>query len=149
MRLAWNDAGGGGKLTGKWSCCCFWARETARETIIPADHKRTSPDELVPVAPPPLAAPGSPSPGAASEAPSINPPADDNGSLQAECERLRKRVQELEAECGSYHRSLTVLLRERCAQTDTSTDADLDRLADEALRLRDFDDELSQLLQER
>jgi hypothetical protein len=41
------------------------------------------------------------------------------------------------------------LLRAHCAQTDTSTDADLDRLASETLRLGDFNEELRQLLQER
>jgi hypothetical protein len=70
-------------------------------------------------------------------------------ALQAECERLRKRVQELEVECGGYRRSLTALLRERCAQTDTSTDADLDQLAADALPLGGFDEELRQLLQDR
>ena len=38
--------------------------------------------------------------------------------------------------------SLTAILREQYAQTDTSTDADLDRLAAEALRLGDFSTEL-------
>jgi hypothetical protein len=72
-----------------------------------------------------------------------------DGTLEAECERLRRRVQQLEAECGGYHRALTALLRERCALTDTTSDAELDRLAEEALRLGDFESELRELLRER
>jgi FtsZ-binding cell division protein ZapB len=63
--------------------------------------------------------------------------------LQAECEGLRQQLHQLEqeyqherqarlavqAERDSYHRSLAALLRERAAQTDSSTDEDLDRLA--------------------
>jgi hypothetical protein len=83
--------------------------------------------------------------------------------LQAECERLRQRIQQLEeefqherqdrlavqAERDSYYRALTALLRERAAQADSSTDDDLDRLAQEAVRLGDFSEELRQLLQTR
>jgi hypothetical protein len=78
-------------------------------------------------------------------------PANDGAALEleAKCQRLRQRVRQLEAECGGYHRSLTALLREQCARTDVSTDAELDRLAEEALRLGDFSEELGQLLGER
>jgi hypothetical protein len=83
--------------------------------------------------------------------------------LQAECDRLRQRLDQLEKECqherqarlavqaerDSYHRSLTALLRERAAQMDSNTDDDLDRLAQEAERLGDFSEELRQLLQIR
>jgi hypothetical protein len=69
--------------------------------------------------------------------------------MQAECERLRRRVEQLEAECGDYHRALTALLRERVAQTDHLSDADLDRMAAEAMRLGDFGEALQRLLQER
>jgi len=68
---------------------------------------------------------------------------------EAECERLRRRVAELEAECSGYQRALTTMLREQLAQTDTTTDADLDRMAEEALRLGSFDEELRQLLELR
>jgi ribose 1,5-bisphosphokinase PhnN len=81
--------------------------------------------------------------------------------VQAECERLRQRLHQLEEECqherqarltaqaerDSYHRSLTAFVRERAAQTDSSTDDDLDCLAQEAERLGDFCEELQQLLQ--
>jgi hypothetical protein len=71
------------------------------------------------------------------------------GTIHAECERLRRRVQQLEAERDCFRHSLMAMLRERCARTDPSTDVDLDRLAEEALGLQDFDEELRQLLQQR
>ena len=77
--------------------------------------------------------------------------ANGNGSDQAtqtECERLRKRVAELEEQCEICNRALTRLMGEHLAKTDTTTEAELDRMAEEALGLGSFERELQELLQQ-
>jgi hypothetical protein len=62
--------------------------------------------------------------------------------LEEDCRRERQARLAAEAERDSYHRSLAAMLLKQ----STETDEDLDRLANDALRLTAFEEELRQLL---
>jgi hypothetical protein len=126
----WTTAGEGGKLsTGPKTAHAD--RSIKQENAMPTNHEQDTTAASLP-----------------GNALSTGNGANSTPPTVAEYERLRKRVAELEAECSGYQRALTTMLREQLAETDTTTDSDLDRMAEEALRLGSFDDELRQLLQQ-